>query len=449
MSRLTSPRRAFLFVAAFMGFVMLNGSAGAATFEELYQQGLRARDAGNFSAAERLFGDALSLQPENADAILLLGLVQAYDKKYDESLSTLTKGLKLEPDNMDLLIAVARVKSWGGRLEEAETDVDALLRLYPGNLEARILKGRLALFDGRHREAELIFRPLLEKMPNNITLLIGLGDALRGQGQTDEARLYFERALALEPNSSEVQGRLRAEEPPAFAWQLNAGYVRSRFGRRPVKDWHEGYAQLVRRFGNNMIVDARYQRSRRHGLVDENLQLGGAYRFSRNGGAHLRVEITPTADFLPRWGVAAGGDVRLLDGTEWIGPLSATLDLRHRHYPTVDVSNTDPGVVLYLLEGRVWITGRRITAYDDSVGKWLDGWLAKIDIQAHDRVRVYTGRAKSPETDLGNTVDVFTTIAGVIFDVTPNLAVRVDFAHDSRQQSYTRRELSLGLSVRF
>ena len=404
-----------LFAAAMVLFITLADSVQAATFEELFEKGIRARNAGDFDTAENLFSTALALEPRNADALLLLGLVKAYKKRYDDALEILDEGLAVSPERVDLLLARARVTFWVGRNVEAES----------------------------------AFRVVLEKEPTNVAALIGLGDALRGQGKPGKAREYYESALTLEPNSADANKRLQAVEAESLAWQVNAGYVRSQFGRRPVKDWHEGYAQLVRRFGDDTIVDGRYQRSQRRGFIDENLQLGISYRFSRGLGAYGRIEVTPSADFLPRWGAAAGGDVRLFDGTDWFGPLSVTLDLRHRHYGLVDVSNADPGLVLYLLDGRVWITGRLINAYDDSAKDWLDGWFAKIDVQVHDRVRVYAGRAKSPETDFGETVDVFTTLAGAIVDVTPALGVRVDFSYDDRKQSYTRRELSLGLSYRF
>jgi len=57
------------------------GLAAATDFDRLYQDGQAARQAGDHAAAERLFGEALALQPDNADVLLFLGLVQGYQQK--------------------------------------------------------------------------------------------------------------------------------------------------------------------------------------------------------------------------------------------------------------------------------------------------------------------------------------------------------------------------------
>ena len=78
-------------------FITLADSVQAATFEELFEKGIRARNAGDFDTAENLFSTALALEPRNADALLLLGLVKAYKKRYDDALEILDEGLAVSP----------------------------------------------------------------------------------------------------------------------------------------------------------------------------------------------------------------------------------------------------------------------------------------------------------------------------------------------------------------
>ena len=66
-----------------------------------------------------------------------------------------------------------------------------------------------------------------------------------------------------------------------------------------------------------------------------------------------------------------------------------------------------------------------------------------------DGIKLHLGRAKAPETDLGETVDVYTTYGGIVVDLTSRLGLRLDYTRDKRKESYVRRAVSVSLTVRF
>ena len=102
-----------------------------------------------------------------------------------------------------------------------------------------------------------------------------------------------------------------------------------------------------------------------------------------------------------------------------------------------------------MFDGRFWATGKLIIVYDVRADKRLSGWSARGDWQVLDDFRVFAGMSRSPETDLGVTVDTLSRFAGLNADITPVLGVNLAYTRDNREGSYIRNVVSAGLTFRF
>ncbi len=398
----------------------------AEDFDTLYRTALEARYSGDFAAARDYLERALALKPDHVEALYHLGLVRGFQKDFRGALETLSRALALAPGNMNVRIATARIKGWSGRLAEAIDEAKGIVEDAPANVEARNLLGRLFYYREDLDAARAAFKEAARLAPSDPEAEKGLADVRRAQ-----------------------EAKLLPEPVEDFRWRLDAGYTGSEFSRSKNKGWHEGNLQLSYGLTGDTKVHARVERSRRFGLTDTYLRTGIDYRFLPWLRGYARIGATPSADFLPRWTADAGGSVRIKEGGEWIGTTLLTLDLRQRHYVTGDIRNGDPGVQIYFFDGWAWATGKWINSYDVRADKRLTGWSGRGDWQVVDGFRVFAGMSRSPETDLGVTVDTLSRFAGLNVDITPEFGVNLAYTRDNRKGSYIRNVVSAGLTFRF
>lgn len=422
--------------------------AAGDTFEELYREALEARAAGDFKTAILRLEKAVALQPENVDALLLLGALYGFERRLEEALATLERGLSLAPDYIDLRLAMARIKTWQGKFEAGSALVEAILAEAPQHMEALNLRGRLAYYQGDLDQAESTFRDVLRQQSDNVQALLGLGDVKAAQGEHAEARDYYRQAAAIDPHSAEIAERLKREPPPVLPWRLDTAASYSTFSREPRKPWRELFQQVSYRASLATTVHGRVELSKRFDQFDSYLQGGVDHRLSKWMSGYVYAGGTPSPDFRERWAVMGGGTVRLWPGKEIVGATVATLDAKEANYLSGDVTTVKPGAQQYFLAGRLWLTGQWINTIDES-GNHLQGWLGRIDAQVIDRVHVFGGLAEAPETSENVTLGTSSIFGGLIVDLSQLVSARLDYAREDRERSFVRETLTLSVSLRF
>jgi YaiO family outer membrane protein len=360
--------------------------AWAATFSETYEQGVRLKVAGDYPAAERALKEALALQPDNADTLLQLGLVQAYQEKYDGALASLARAHALAPDYHDVTIAIARIRSWQGRDADAIAELDRVLAHAPDHAEALGLKRELT-----------------------------------------------ERANTSKPHR----------------WRLDADFAHSVLGRSANKPWNEGGVIIQYGLTPSTDIRAGAVESHRYGMEDTQARVGLSHRFAPWFNAGLDLGVTPSADFLPQWDIRMEAAGRVSEGEGWLGATWLTGELRQRDYMSGAVQSFNPGLEQNFLGDRITLTGRWLLSRDDKEDKHLTGWLGRLDVRPIEHVRLFAGRADAPETDLGRTINVESTFGGVAFDVTDSTTLGLGFTREERKNSFTRNEIATSITVRF
>ena len=108
-----------------------------------FEQGLAAYRIGDARKASESFERALQLSPDNVDALLFLGTVYSWRKRFDEALGLLGRARDLDPSYADVAIAIARVKLWQGKLEAAKQEIQSLLEVAPQRHDAVAVKEQI------------------------------------------------------------------------------------------------------------------------------------------------------------------------------------------------------------------------------------------------------------------------------------------------------------------
>ncbi len=128
------------------------------------------RRHGFLADADELTRRAVKAEPDNAEAIHMLGIVAHQSGRTTEAIEHLRRAIALAPD----------------------------MALYHANL------GEMCRLTGRIDEAIAAGRRAIEINPNYPGALSNLGIALFDQGKFDEALAHYDRAVALEPNFAQA-----------------------------------------------------------------------------------------------------------------------------------------------------------------------------------------------------------------------------------------------------
>jgi YaiO family outer membrane protein len=168
-------------------------------------------------------------------------------------------------------------------------------------------------------------------------------------------------------------------------------------------------------------------------------------KLAEGASAYVTLGGAPDADFRPEWQIGAGGSLRVRGG----GTATAlTIDARQAHYPAGDIQTVSPGVEQYFADGRAWLTGRWINVFDEQ-GNRQSGWLARGDVMATDRLRLFAGAADAPDVSEGVVVDTFSLFGGVAYDLSDRTSLRFSIAHEDRDTGSDRLQAAIGMGFRF
>ena len=140
----------------------------------LVEDGLRHHQAGRLDAARDCYLKALARQPNDADALHLLGVLHHQQGDAAEAATLIRRAIVIRPE-------------------------------YP---EARCNLGAALATAGHLEEAAAAFRSAIAQRPEYPAALNNLGDVLRRLGQPDEAVGQLQRALDLNPTYAEAHRNL-------------------------------------------------------------------------------------------------------------------------------------------------------------------------------------------------------------------------------------------------
>ena len=163
---------------------------------------------GNLAMAEILYRDVLRTSPRDAQALGMLGLIEAGRKNTAAAIDLLQRSIDAAPDNPATRFNLGLLLQQQGRLEEALACLDAALVLAPRAAQVLNARGmvlhRLARFD----EAIGAYQAAIEIEPGHAEAIMNKGVALYELKRHDEAHACLVRALELAPRSLDVRVNL-------------------------------------------------------------------------------------------------------------------------------------------------------------------------------------------------------------------------------------------------
>lgn len=165
----------------------------------------------DFCNAENYLHQALKIQSNNIDALRLLGVCAALQKKYPEALKYFDKVIKIAPRNGVAHSNRGNALQGLGKYKEALLAYDLALSMEPNYVEAYNNRGNTLQALGMYEAAILDYTSALSIAPNYSEAYVNQGNALQALGRYQEAIEVYGVAIDLNPSDKEAyRGRADA-----------------------------------------------------------------------------------------------------------------------------------------------------------------------------------------------------------------------------------------------
>ncbi len=179
-----------------------------ATISEALAIAIQHHQGGRLKAAEQVYRQILAVEPNQADAIHLLGLIAHQAGKLDEALVCYRRAVELKPDYAEAYNNLGAACQQQGKLDEALASCRRAAELKPDYVEAHYNLGNLLRDQGNLAEAIACYRRAVELKPGFVEAHSNLGVCLKEQGKFEEALACCRRVVDLKPDFAEAHNNL-------------------------------------------------------------------------------------------------------------------------------------------------------------------------------------------------------------------------------------------------
>ncbi|NQV55965.1 MAG: tetratricopeptide repeat protein [Rhodospirillales bacterium] len=218
--------------------------------DALHLLGLISQQQGDSSLAVDLIKRALTIKPDNAKAHNNLANALKELGRLDEAVASYQKALDIEPDFAEAHSNLGGVLQELGKLDEAVACCLRALVLMPDFAEAQNNLGLAFQGLGKLYEAEASFNKALDAKAGFAEADNNLGNALTEMGRLDEAVAHYDRAIANKPDYAEAHSNLaRAHQNLGKLDEAVASYSKALAINPDYADAHNSLGSAFKQLG--------------------------------------------------------------------------------------------------------------------------------------------------------------------------------------------------------
>jgi predicted O-linked N-acetylglucosamine transferase (SPINDLY family) len=217
-----------------------------ATISQALATATEHHQAGRLQAAEQIYRQILAVEPGQADAWHLLGVLAYQVGKHEIAVQYIGRAIGLNRSAAEFHNDMGKACRALRKIPEAVACYRQALELKPEFAEAQNNLGNALKEQGKLDEAVACYRRALQLQPDYAKANSNLGVALKDRGELDEAVACCRRALELRPDLTEAHDNLllalqyRAGVTLRDLAEAHAEYDRRHAGPlRSVWPWHE------------------------------------------------------------------------------------------------------------------------------------------------------------------------------------------------------------------
>lgn len=174
----------------------------------ILQLAILHHQAGRLSEAQRLYEALLHADPNDVNALHLLGVLFNARKQYEVGISYIRRAIALAPTMTEAYYNLGNALSKIEQLDEAVATYNVVTTANPDHKNAWLNKGDAFRLMQNMAAAEHCYRRALQLDPENHHLYVRLGSVLRAKNQWQEASTAYLRALEISPTSGDANYNL-------------------------------------------------------------------------------------------------------------------------------------------------------------------------------------------------------------------------------------------------
>ena len=176
--------------------------------QDLLDAAVRHHRSGGLQRAEQLYRKVLALDPRQADAAHLLGMLRRDAGDLDQAMDLFDRAVTLNPSVPAFLTSRGVTLRALGRLQDALAAYAAAIALDPADPNLHYNRGLALRQAGQLDEARTAFDQALALDPGSVAALNNRGLVLQDLGLADEAIQSYEAALRSAPDAAETLNNL-------------------------------------------------------------------------------------------------------------------------------------------------------------------------------------------------------------------------------------------------
>ena len=163
-------------------------------------QAVSLHQSGELQQAAQIYEQIITVDPENADAFHLLGVIASQLGNRETAIDLIARAIELKPSRSSFHYNLGKAFQEEGREEEAELSYRRAIEVDAKNGDAHLNLGIVLRAQDKLEEAIQAYKRALEIKPNNVEAHFALGNLLKQQGKFEEAIQSYKQALEIKPD---------------------------------------------------------------------------------------------------------------------------------------------------------------------------------------------------------------------------------------------------------
>jgi len=164
------------------------------------QSAIAQHQSGHIPQAKALYQQILQADPNQPDALHLLGLIEHQQGDSARGLALMQQAIQARPNDASFHFNLGNLYQDLGQLDAAIASFGQALRLQPSFVDALLGLGTAFKAQSRHDDAIESYQRVLAIQPDCVAAHFNLGNALMAQNQFDTALISFHNAVRLKPH---------------------------------------------------------------------------------------------------------------------------------------------------------------------------------------------------------------------------------------------------------
>ena len=169
---------------------------------------LRYHREGNLDYAKYVYQHVLGIDPQNADALHLLGVSVYQSEQYDIAINLITQAIQIDSTKPLFFTNLGNAFQKQGKLEKSVQAYQKAIQIQPDYADAYYNLGNAFQKQGKLEQSTQAYQKAIQIQPDYAEAYFNLGNSLREQGKLKESTQALQKAVQIQPDYADAHFNL-------------------------------------------------------------------------------------------------------------------------------------------------------------------------------------------------------------------------------------------------